>query len=646
MSSPLPPLPLGDPTAFVRRVYGASPLRGQGELLALRFNADGLLWSLEEPGILRQWDLASQEEVKAVALDELATLWQFDPRGRHLAGASDEVGLSALASTEAPTRLPFIGTPSILVPSSPHRHRFEAETWVTALAFHPSGALLATGYDDGTVRVWDLSKLETIRTFSNLGGGVSSLAFDPTGATLAVASEDRVVRLWDLTTSGMVLSLLGHTDRIPALAWHPDGRRLLSAGWDTTARVWDTTTGEPIILLNAHQGQVFTFALSPDGGLLACADSSNAVHLWSLDDYQERGVLRDRCAAEIRALTFSPNGRRLVFGGIDRTLNQWDVTRPQQEANQLGSPQLNRTGIAVPPSGQHLASLGMGTPLRVFEISSGEPLPQWSDTRPLRAMASSPCSRYLAGSLAAEEAPNDSKRPTPLVLWDALTGQELGIAEEQGQPITLLTFSPTGDRLASASYQSSNVWLWTTPGLEPLLLINNAVEGLAVQSVAFHPEGRLLAIAGIDHLATSGRDGHVEIYDPEAKQTVRILPGGASVAAFSPDGRLLIAATVKLALRVIDWQTGSVVHEVHGPTEPINAVVFSPDGTLLAVGSDDHTIRLLDAATFRVRAALELDEQIKALAFSPDGRFLFTGNGDGTAYQLAVEQILVDAATI
>src|SRR6516165_429302 len=105
--------------AFVRQIYGSSPLRGDGDLLAFVFDGDGLLWSLEEPGTLRLWDLDAGQQVEEIELDELATLWQFDQAGRFLAGASDEVILWDLKTGAETTR-------------------FRHKVWVTALAFHPS----------------------------------------------------------------------------------------------------------------------------------------------------------------------------------------------------------------------------------------------------------------------------------------------------------------------------------------------------------------------------------------------------------------------------------------------------------------------------------------------------------------------------
>src|SRR5215472_15417599 len=75
MASAVPPS-LSDPSAILR-VYGAHPFHTDGDLLALAFAPDGTLWSVEDAGVLRRWDLAAQQQIGWHHLEELATLWSF-----------------------------------------------------------------------------------------------------------------------------------------------------------------------------------------------------------------------------------------------------------------------------------------------------------------------------------------------------------------------------------------------------------------------------------------------------------------------------------------------------------------------------------------------------------------------------------------
>ena len=98
-------------------------------LVTLANASDGTLWSVEEPGVLRHWDnaggLLSHDH-----LTELETLWTFGPKAELLAAGSDELAIWDVATRQQIATL-------------------EQPSWVTAIAFHPTRRLIATGHDDG-----------------------------------------------------------------------------------------------------------------------------------------------------------------------------------------------------------------------------------------------------------------------------------------------------------------------------------------------------------------------------------------------------------------------------------------------------------------------------------------------------------------
>lgn len=103
-------------------------------------------------------------------------------------------------------------------------------------------------------------------------------------------------------------------------------------------------------------------------------------------------------------------------------------------------------------------------------------------------------------------------------------------------------------------------------------------------------------------------------------------PGTVLSLAFSPDGRLLASAGLDGNVRLWETNTWRQVRTL-GHDGPVTSVAFSPDGKLLASGSADTTVRLRDPVTGALRLTLtekssRVDHRIRAIAFSPGGDLL------------------------
>jgi WD40 repeat protein len=610
-----PPL-LGASLPCVRRTFTARPFQTDGDLLALAFAADETLWSVEDPGVLRHWDVMEQRQLGWHHLEELATLFCFSDGAKLLASGSNDICVWDTASGEIEAT-------------------WSQSSWVTALAFHPDGRKLASGHDDGSVCLWDWESQELLHERKGHRLPVSALAFSSDGRMLASAGEDRIIRLWNPTTGAEKGKLVGHTDRIPALAWQPGQHRLVSVGWDTTARIWDVDARQPIILLNTHAGQVHALAFNADGTRLAVADSANTVHLWDAHNHRPLQVLAAR-GGEVRHLAFGPSGM-LASGGAERILT---ISDPQNDSTREPplDPLQSRTVVAVTEQGRRLTSLGAGTGLRIWDSATGETRIEPEVAGPLRAFAASPDGRWYVVSLGDRRGTVNGS--ALMLMLHADTGKRRGVVEGPSVPVTALAFSPDSQSFASGSYQSSDVWLWEAASCEPNLILPGVVENCCVEQIRFDPTGNRLAVSGVDWMATGGTDGEVALWDVPQRRLLFALSGGATGLAFHPEGRLLATASLVQTIRIWDLTTRQVLRELRGHSDAIVCVAYSPDGRWLASGGDDLSVRLWDATTGSLAGLAELDTQVKDLTFSPDGRFLYTGNGNAGCYQLEVSRLL------
>jgi WD40 repeat protein len=194
-------------------------------------------------------------------------------------------------------------------------------------AVRPDGRTLATGGDDPSVRLWDLSAPGAAPVI--LEGHterVTSLAFGFAGQRLATASQDGTVRLWDLATTPRSASVLnGHAGAVTAVAFSADGARLASGGADGQVRIWDVAQPAAVATLPAGVG-VDSLAYSPDGRFVATGGSDGAVRLWDLAVPGVAPRLLAGHTGPVPGLAFSPDGETLASAGDDRTVRLWPLS--------------------------------------------------------------------------------------------------------------------------------------------------------------------------------------------------------------------------------------------------------------------------------------------------------------------------------
>jgi WD40 repeat protein len=162
---------------------------------------------------------------------------------------------------------------------------------VPSLAFSPSGQLLASGAVDRSVKIWQLSNGELLRTLDQAGQG-QSLSFSPGGewlgsgmcsqSTTGFKCVEGQVWLWDVDSGALDKQLSGPIDWVDAVAFSADSALVVGGARDYAIYLWDRTSGSMLRSIASHQGGVEAVAVSRDGRFLASGASDESVILWAI----------------------------------------------------------------------------------------------------------------------------------------------------------------------------------------------------------------------------------------------------------------------------------------------------------------------------------------------------------------------------
>ncbi|EDQ86544.1 uncharacterized protein MONBRDRAFT_35260 [Monosiga brevicollis MX1] len=261
---------------------------------------------------------------------------------------------------------------------------------ITAVAIHPSFAVMASASEDASIKLWDMESGNFERSLKGHTNAVNDIAYDREGNRLVSCSTDMTIKVWNMDNFTCTKTLSGHDHTVSSVRFDHTGDRVFSASRDKTIKIWELATGYCLQTLQGHSDWVRSIDVSADGAWICSASSDHTVRVWSVASGECKHVWSDH-EHVVEHASFAPlvahealnlmifgskpsaeaasKGPFVASASRDKSICLFDVSTGQHLARLTGHDNWVRA-TAWSRGGRYLFSVADDKTMRVWDIAT------------------------------------------------------------------------------------------------------------------------------------------------------------------------------------------------------------------------------------------------------------------------------------
>jgi cell division cycle protein 20 (cofactor of APC complex) len=249
-------------------------------------------------------------------------------------------------------------------------------TYICSTAWIRKGNILAMGFSNNIVELWDVDREVCLRRMKSHKSRVGSLSWN--SHVLTSGSRNGDIHNHDVRIAEHHVSTLKtHLNEVCGLKWNHDGRYLASGGSDNLVAIWDSVMSrhkEPINIFRSHSAAVKAVAWCPwESSLLATGGdkADNHIKIWNIHSGQVVHELNTM--SQVSDILWSRHYRELIssHGSPNNQLSIWKYPQMSKVCDLKGH--LRRvSSMVLSPDEETVTSVSTDETLRFwkcFEIS-------------------------------------------------------------------------------------------------------------------------------------------------------------------------------------------------------------------------------------------------------------------------------------
>jgi len=356
---------------------------------------------------------------------------------------------------------------------------------LSVVDYSPDGVYVASGGEDGKVKLWNSKSGFCFATFSEHRAPVTGVKFAGTGASrvLLSSSLDGTVRAHDLLRYRCFRTLTSpEPAQFSCLAVDESGEVVCAGSMDPfNVYVWSLQTGQLVDMLCGHEGPVTSLAFAPGTAVLASGSWDGTLKMW--DVYKNSCVDTMEHGCDVLALCFRPDGREICTATTNGSLVVWDAENGNQVTSIDGRRDIRGgrmtteattaensarskyfTCVAYTADGQFLLAGGLSKYLCIYSVAAGTLVRkfQLSHNRSLEGTIDMLRSDRLVDGIAidaTEIESDDEERPAQAGQSASARGANFGLRTVKPSIMSAaVSFSGSGREWAAATSQGLQIY--------------------------------------------------------------------------------------------------------------------------------------------------------------------------------------------